>query len=75
MFNINKYGIVWTSAFVTFSLTKMVNGDGIIVHGACMVSQTMLLFLFMWLQTKHRQHDLWMKKWKREMKEIRDGMV
>jgi len=58
MFNINKYGMVWTAAFTTFSLSKILEGDGVVAHAACMIGQTMLFFLFMWLQAKHRQHDL-----------------
>ena len=46
-FDINKFGIAWTSAFISYNLVCMIEYETTVVYLVCMISQIALLFLFL----------------------------
>jgi uncharacterized membrane protein len=71
-FNINKFGIAWTTAFIVWNLAFILEGDGIVVHVACMILQTMLLFVFMWLLAVRRKTTLAIEKCQKELEVLKE---
>ena len=73
-FDINKLGIAWTSAFIMWNLAFILDGDGdgIVIYVSCMIGQTLLLFVFLWLFTKKRKIMMAIEKCRKEMSELEE---
>lgn len=69
-FNINKFGITWTTAFIMWNLAFILDGDGMVVHVACMIGQILLLCVFLCLTVVHMQQDIKIEGWRKEQEKF-----
>ena len=70
-FNINKFGIAWTTAFIMWNLAFVLEGDDVCIHVVSMILQTLLLFVFLWCFVAKKRHDIFMEEWRKEMEDYK----
>ena len=71
-FDINKFGIAWTSAFIAWNLAFILDGDGTAIHVFSLIIQTLLLGMFLFLFTLHRKTDMAIEKCKKELEVLKE---
>ncbi len=71
-FDINKFGITWTTAFIMWNLAFILDGEEIVVHVACLIGQTLLFFVFLFLFTVQRKTELAIEKCQKELEVLKE---